>query len=192
MMNKKKMVVTWIILVILICLLLFLNYVKFFGVKNENIEEKPVEDSSAVAIENALMDIVNNFNDSDDVKNLTKDGIIVSATLKNYSIFITYTINANKTTYEFNYSNLKLLINVLDDEKNLEKFNKIYKILIKSCQKRLKNDDDIDKILDSFLNDEVKIDAIQKENVNDVIKYQMDITKKISSDNINDKNQNNN
>ncbi len=191
-MNKKKMVVTWIILVILICLLLFLNYVKFFGVKNENIEEKPVEDSSAVAIENALMDIVNNFNDSDDVKNLTKDGIIVSATLKNYSIFITYTINANKTTYEFNYSNLKLLINVLDDEKNLEKFNKIYKILIKSCQKRLKNDDDIDKILDSFLNDEVKIDAIQKENVNDVIKYQMDITKKISSDNINDKNQNNN
>lgn len=192
MMNKKKMVVTWIILVILICLLLFLNYVKFFGVKNENIEEKPVEDSSAVAIENALMDIVNNFNDSDDVKNLTKDGIIVSATLKNYSIFITYTINANKTTYEFNYSNLKLSINVLDDEKNLEKFNKIYKILIKSCQKRLKNDDDIDKILDSFLNDEVKIDAIQKENVNDVIKYQMDITKKISSDNINDENQNNN
>ena len=191
-MNKKKMVVTWIILVILICLLLFLNYVKFFGVKNENIEEKPVEDSSAVAIENALMDIVNNFNDSDDVKNLTKDGIIVSATLKNYSIFITYTINANKTTYEFNYSNLKLSINVLDDEKNLEKFNKIYKILIKSCQKRLKNDDDIDKILDSFLNDEVKIDAIQKENVNDVIKYQMDITKKISSDNINDENQNNN
>ncbi len=191
-MNKKKMVVTWIILVILICLLLFLNYVKFFGVKNENIEEKPVEDSSAVAIENALMDIVNNFNDSDDVKNLTKDGIIVSATLKNYSIFITYTINANKTTYEFNYSNLKLSINVLDDEKNLEKFNKIYKILIKSCQKRLKNDDDIDKILDSFLNDEVKIDAIQKENVNDVINYQMDITKKISSDNINDLNQNNN
>ena len=125
-MNKQKTIIMWICLTFLIVLILALNYIKFFGSPNQNIREQPVENSTSEAIDNALLDIVNNFNNSTDVQELTKDSIVASAILKNYSIFISYTINESKTTYEFKYSNLKLTINISNDEENIEKFNKIY------------------------------------------------------------------
>ena len=191
-MEHKKNLLAWISLITLIILLLFLNYIKFFSQKNTNIEEKPVENSSSRAIETALSTIVENFNTNEELNTLKEENILLSATRKNYSLFITDIENENRTVYEFKYNNLKLSINVLDEKENLEKFNRVYKILIMSCQKRIQNEDIIDEEIEKFLNGEVEIEAIQKKKSGNIINYQMDITKKISSDNINDLNQNNN
>ena len=191
-MEHKKNLLAWISLITLIILLLFLNYIKFFSQKNPNIEEKPVENSSSRAIETALSTIVENFNTNEELNTLKEENILLSATRKNYSLFITDIENENRTVYEFKYNNLKLSINVLDEKENLEKFNRAYKILIMSCQKRIQNEDIIDEKIEKFLNGEVEIESIQKKKSGNIINYQMDITKKISSDNINDLNQNNN
>ena len=191
-MEHKKNLLAWISLITLIILLLFLNYIKFFSQKNPNIEEKPVENSSSRAIETALSTIVENFNTNEELNTLKEENILRSATRKNYSLFITDIENENRTVYEFKYNNLKLSINVLDEKENLEKFNRVYKILIMSCQKRIQNEDIIDEKIEKFLNGEVEIEAIQKKKTGNIINYQMDITKKISSDNINNLNQNNN
>lgn len=191
-MEHKKNLLAWISLITLILLLLFLNYIKFFSQKNPNIEEKQVENSSSRAIETALSTIVENFNTNEELNTLKEENILISATRKNYSLFITDIENENRTVYEFKYNNLKLSINVLDEKENLEKFNRIYKILIMSCQKRIQNEDIIDEKIEQFLNGEAEIEAIQKKKSGNIINYQMDITKKISSDNINDENQNNN
>ncbi len=191
-MEHKKNLLAWISLITLIILLLFLNYIKFFSQKNPNIEEKPVENSSSRAIETALSTIVENFNTNEELNTLKEENILLSATRKNYSLFITDIENENRTVYEFKYNNLKLSINVLDEKENLEKFNRVYKILIMSCQKRIQNEDIIDEKIEKFLNGEVEIEAIQKKKTGNIINYQMDITKKISSDNINNLNQNNN
>ena len=191
-MEHKKNLLAWISLITLIILLLFLNYIKFFSQKNPNIKEKPVENSSSRAIETALSTIVENFNTNEELNTLKEENILLSATRKNYSLFITDIENENRTVYEFKYNNLKLSINVLDEKENLEKFNRVYKILIMSCQKRIQNEDIIDEKIEKFLNGEVEIEAIQKKKSGNIINYQMDITKKISSDNINNLNQNNN
>lgn len=191
-MEHKKNLLAWISLITLIILLLFLNYIKFFSQKNPNIEEKPVENSSSRAIETALSTIAENFNTNEELNTLKEENILLSATRKNYSLFITDIENENRTIYEFKYNNLKLSINVLDEKENLEKFNRVYKILIMSCQKRIQNEDIIDEKIEKFLNGEVEIEAIQKKKSGNIINYQMDITKKISSDNINNLNQNNN
>lgn len=180
-MTKKKKIITWIILIILIILVLALSYIKFFGNNNPNITEKPVENSTSTAINQALMDITNNFNNSVDIENLTKDGIVASASTKNYSIFISYIINDAKTTYEFNYNNLKLSINIENNKKNIEKFNQIYKILIKSCQKRINNLEDIDNDIDLFFQDKQELNGITKIVKNNVISYELDITKNIKT-----------
>lgn len=179
----KKKIIFWIILIILIALLLGLNYVKFFGVSNDNIEEKPVENSTSEAINTALQDITNNFNNNQEVSNLTKDGITVSAVLNNYSIFISYAIGNDTTTYEFNYSNLILSIDIENNEENIKKFNTIYKILINACQERLTNEDNIDSDIDKFLNGESTFNGIDKSINNNIITYKMDITKKHSTSN---------
>ncbi len=194
-MKRRKIIIAWIFLVILIILILALNYIKFFGNPNQNIKEQPIENSTSTAINNALLDITNNFNNSVDVQELTKDSIVASATLKNYSIFISYTVNDSKTTYEFKYSNLKLTINIANDKENIEKFNKIYKILIKSCQKRLNNTDNLNDQIDRFLNEEQELSGIIKTKKSNLIIYEMDITQKISNqltqDNGNPENTNN-
>lgn len=180
-MKKTKTIIMWIFLIILIILTLALNYIKFFGIPNQNIKETPIENSTSSAISTALLDITNNFNNSMDTQELTKDSIVASATLKNYSIFISYTVNDSKTTYEFKYSNLKLTINISNDEENVEKFNKIYKILIKSCQKRLGNTENIDEDIDNFLKGEKELLGMKKIEKNSLISYEMDITQKISN-----------
>lgn len=178
-MEKKKKIIMWGILIILIVLVLALNYIKFFATDNANIEVKPIENSSSTAIENALLEIVNNFNESDEVGELSKDGIILSASKKNYSIYVAYVVNGARTTYEFNYSNLNLFINVSSDQKNLEKFNKILMILIKSCQKRINNTSNIDRDVEKFLDGTGELNGVLRSDTDGLTSYQIDITKKI-------------
>lgn len=173
----------WIILILLIISLLFLNYIKFFGSKNTNIEERPVESSTTEAINIALKDIVKNFNNSEQVHEYAEQNIVLKATLNQYSIYINY-ITDTTVTYEFSYNNLNLDITIENELENLECFYKVYKILIYAVQKRIGNEENIDSFIDTFLKDNtnnIEHDGIKKEVQEKTIHYQMNITKKIEA-----------
>lgn len=180
--EKTKITIAWIVLLILLIMLCILNYVKFFGFYNYNnvIEEIEINESSNEAINNALSNIVNNFNNNEDLIKYKNEGITLKAILKNNSIYISHTKD-DTTTYEFNYNNLKLNINIKNETDNLEKFNTIYSILIKSIQKRIGNETDIEVLINSHINEGIDLIGINKKVSNDtkIITYNIDITKKI-------------
>ena len=72
-----------------------------------------------------------------------------------------------------------LSINIEEKEDNLDKFNKIYRILIKSIQKRIYNENNIDDLIDLHINDDIELVGIEKINNQGFISYKIDITKKI-------------
>lgn len=181
-MKKSKLIITWISLIVLVILLLALNYIKFFGKVNQYIEEKPVENSASLAINNALTEIVNHFNQNTLIQEYEKENIKINAILKNYSIYISYSTENETTTYEFDYNNLILKISIENTKENLEKFQKIYKILIDACQKRLKNSMKSQEKIENIINGSIKWNGITKEEVNQLIFYQLDITKKIENE----------
>ena len=161
-MNNKKennMVVGWILLILLIFMALGVSYVNFFVGVDKKIEEKSVDNNESEAINNALTQIVNYFNDSDKIDAL--DGVNIHAVLNNRSIFISY-ITDITTTYEFTYDNLALEITVSDDEDNLKKFHQVCEILIYAIQMRLNNGDNIEKSISSFINDNVHFKGLEK------------------------------
>lgn len=177
--SNSKRIIAWLILIILIILLLILNYVKFFGAPNNNIEEYPADSSSEQAIQTALQDIVMNFNNSEELNALSNQNIKMKAILNQHSIFISY-ITDTTTTYEFSYNNLNLSITIDKDEKNLEKFNQVYSILLKAIQKRINNtQDNIDDIITQIVNKTETYDGIIIEENEKTYFYQINITKKL-------------
>lgn len=176
--RKTKSIIAWMVLVLLIAMLLGLNYVKFFAAPNENIEERPAENSSDQAINMALEQIVENFNKSTKLTSYQEQGITMKAIVNNHSIFISY-ITDTKTTYEFSYNNLSLDIKVENTEENLEKFHIVYDILIRAVQQRIGNIEDIDPYLISFFDDSEDYEGLYKEAREDILIYHMDITKKL-------------
>ena len=181
-MEKKKgngkVIVAWVFLIILVGLLLGLNYVKFFGQSNQNIEEKPVENSADQAIDRALTQIVDNFNQHEKVKSYADNNIIIKAVLNHHSIYISY-VTDTTITYEFTYQNLGLEIVIANDEENVQKFKEIYEILIYAVQQRLGNDQDIAPYISNFLEDKVEYEGLTKSATEDTFTYQMDITQKL-------------
>lgn len=179
--KKNKKVIAWIMLFILIGIALALTYLKFFSVDNINIEERPVNNSSSNAIHNALKDITTNFNQNSKVKEYANDNIILKASVNNYSIYISY-ITDTTTTYEFTYDNLCLNIVVNNTEEDKTKFNVVYQLLIEAVQKRINNTDNLDAIINNFLTTDTTYDGLSKEEVENGIAYQMNITKKLKID----------
>lgn len=189
--NSRKRVIAWISLIILVSGLLMLNYVKFFKAPNKNIEERPVESSSATAIQTALEDIVKNFNNSEELNNYANQGIKMKATLNQYSIFINY-ITDTTVTYEFSYSNLNLSITVDNEDENVEKFHQVYSLLLKAIQKRINNDDgNLDSMISNVLSGTQMYDGMIIEEKDKIISYQVNITKKLDESNVSDINNNN-
>lgn len=178
-MKDKKIFIAWFSLIILIILILALNYLKFFGSTYNGVTEIPIENSSTTAITNALTEITNQFNQNEKIEKYKEENININALLNQYSIFIQYSKDNKTTTYEFNYSNLKLNIHVEDQKENMEKFQTIYKILIESCQKRIGNTNDLDKKIEDILNENDSWNGIIKSKEDNIIHYQLDITKKI-------------
>lgn len=178
--NNNKNFFASLLLIILIFMILGITYIKYFSIdNNKNIEERPVNESSSVAIHKSLDDITINFNDS--VKEYEQDNnITLSAVVNNYSIFISY-IDGTTTTYEFTYDNLVLNTIIDNSEENLKKFNVVYKFLVESIQKRLNNQNNIDELVEKFLTTDTNYDGLIKTKSNDIIKYQVDITKKLEN-----------
>lgn len=181
--EKIKIILAWIILIISIVSLLALHYIKFFGVENPNIEETPVENSTSEAIHTALKDIVNNFNSSEQVKEYAEQNIVLKATLNQYSIYISYITDVT-ITYEFSYSNLNLAITVENEQVNLECFYQVYRTLTYAVQKRIGNEENIDQLVLDFFNSDKSLDGMIKEESDQTIYYQMDITKKIVNESV--------
>ena len=133
--TRYKEILAIIFLIILIMISLTLTYLKFFSsyvINNDNIKEVPVNDSSSIAIHNALKTIVDNFNESENVKKYQlENNTKLTATVNNYSIFVTH-FKDKKNTYEFTYNDLCLTIKVKND--NQDEFNVVYKFLIESVQ----------------------------------------------------------
>lgn len=182
-MKNKKVILAWILLIILITILLSLVYIKNFGIYNyQDIEEiSSLDNSTDEAIELALSNIVDNFNNNEELNTLKEQNVNLNASLNNHTIFISYTKDTT-TTYEFNYHNLNLNITISDDEENLEKFNLIYKILLESIQLRIKNEDNIDALITPHITDNLDLVGIEKNinKENNTINYKIDITRKIS------------
>lgn len=184
-MNKEKIkvIIAWLSLIFLIFLFVYVNYVKFFKVFDDSGVEGSVEESSTDAIDNALSSIVDNFNSNELVEKYLNEGIKIQAVLNNNSIFISYD-DDGVTTYEFSYSNLKLNINITNESNNIDKYNKVYKILIEAIQKRIGNDDDISELINDHINNNVNYDGLVKNVNDDIIKYDIDITRKLKKEEI--------
>lgn len=182
-MNKEKIqvIISWILLMALISLFFYINHLKFFTVKiDENLqEERPVENSSSEAIEKTLTNIVDNFNKNPLIEQNKKNGITLNAIVNNYSIYITYTTDTT-TTYEFNYNNLILSINITNKEENIKKFNTVYEILIEAVQERIENKNDITGIINNHLNKNKNYKGLTKKTNDKTIRYSIDITKELT------------
>lgn len=186
MLNKlkikiNKIKIAWFILMLLLLMIVYLNYVKFVSFYTYEVEE--IEESSNEAIDIALTDIVNIFNNSEDIANYKNQGINISALSKTRSIYISYSKDTT-TTYKFNYDALTLNINIKNEEDNLNLFNTIYRILIKSIQSRIQNENnDIDDLINLHINDNIDIVGLEKkDNPDNTISYKIDITKKLKKE----------
>lgn len=177
--KKGKNIVAWVLLVALVCITLILTYLRFFSVSDTEFKEIPVNDSSSNAIHTALKDITSNFNQNVKLKEYNEqNNVILKASLNNYSIYISYITDVTMT-YEFTYDDLCLNIIINNNIEEKEKFTVIYKFLIEAVQKRINNNDDFDKIVDAFLNDDINCDGLVKIESENVTEYQMNITKKL-------------
>ena len=177
--NKRK--IAFIILYALIAFSLYITYLKFFSIENNNIIEIPVNESSSNAIHIALNNITNNFNKSTKVKKYSaENSVALQATVNNYYLYISYIDNMT-TTYEFSYDNLCLNITVNEEKSNEEEFKMILRFLIEAVQKRLNNTSDIDIYVDNFFDNDINYDGLIKVKTENGIKYQINITKKIKS-----------
>lgn len=182
MKEKNNNIIVWIFLVLLIICILILTYIKYFSIDNTSskyIKEIPINESSSIAIHNALKDITINFNENSKLKEYEQENNLeLNATVNNYSIFISY-IKDTTTTYEFKYEDLFLNIVINNTEEEKEKFNIIYKFLIEAVQKRINNSNDVNEVIEMFLTNDVNFEGLSKLVDNSTIKYQMDITRKI-------------
>lgn len=181
MLEKNKITIATVILFILICITLILTYLRFYVKADVPLQEVPINESSSNAIHEALQTITTNFNQNSDVKEyIATNNINLTAVVNNYSIYISY-IDGTTTTYEFNYENLCLNITINNDQENIEKFNLVYKFLINAIQTRINNTAQYDEIVSDFLtNDNTNYDGLIKEKIDNKIKYQVNITKKLS------------
>ena len=177
--NKRKnnRIFGWFLLILLIIAALGVSYVKFFMSGNADIEERSIENSSAEAIEKVLMEIVDNFNNHEKIKEYEDNNIKIQATQKNNNIFILYQ-DSELITYEFTYNNLFLMTTISNSDNNVNVFKNVYEILIYAVQERLKNENNIATCISSFLDGKREYDGlIRKVDGNNII-YKMDITYK--------------
>ena len=179
--KKKNKMIGWIMLIVLIIMALGISYIKFFMNENKNIEEKPIENSASEAIEKALTEITNNFNNNEKIKEYEAKNIKIQSTQNNNNIFIQYESNGT-TTYEFTYNNLFLTTTISNKEENINIFKQVYEILIYAAQERIKNKEEIETYIKSYLNDEKEYKGLSKTINKDYITYKMNITEKLTEE----------
>ena len=180
--KDSERLIAWILLISLLIISTILTYMKFFtnDYEQNEIKENPVNNSNSKAIHTALEEITKNFNEIiNSAAEYNEDNIIIKASLNNYSIYISYITDNSTTTYEFKYDNLCLITILNSNEEETNKFNLIYKQLVKAIQKRINNPEDVSEYIDNFLNENTEYDGLTKNKLENEIEYKIDITKKI-------------
>lgn len=174
--KKKSVVGLCLLLIILIGIALGITYLKFFY-KDTTGDPIIPEQKLTPAITSELNKIVDNINNDEIVKGKSKENINIKAELKKDTIAITYNNNNKKEEYNFKYNNMLLEI---ETESADEVFNEIFKIIVRANQKRLNNTNNIDNIVDQFLNNEYEINGLYKESLEaNEITYSISIDKVI-------------
>ncbi len=179
-MDKTR--VAWIMLVVLIIISLVLSYFKVLSNNNKNLSEVPVDNSASKAVDLALKQIVDNFNNDEKINEYSNQNISMNAVLKNKSIFISYKTD-KVITYEFVYNNFNLSVNINDDDENLKRFEKIFIVLNNAVQKRLNNDLDSESIVHDFLNDKKKVSGLIVDRQDKSLRVSVNILEKLNKDN---------
>lgn len=179
-MGKTK--VAWILLVVLIIISLVLSFFKVLSNDNKNISEVPVDNSASKAVDLALKQIVDNFNNDEKINEYSNQNITMNAVLNNRSIFVSYKTDT-VITYEFIYNNFNLNANVDDNATNLKKFEKVFIVLNNAVQKRLNNDLDTESIVHEFLNNKKKVSGLLIDKQGKRLRVSVNIIEKIDKDN---------
>ena len=179
-MGKTK--VAWILLIVLIIISLVLSYFKVLSNNNKNISEVPVDNSAAKAVDLALKQIVENFNNDEKINEYTNQNINMNAVLNNRSIFGSYKTD-KVITYEFIYNNFNLSVNIENNDENMKRFEKVFVILNNAVQKRLNNDIDTESIVHDFLNNKKEVSGLLIDKKDKMFRVSVNIIEKINKDN---------
>lgn len=179
-MGKTK--VAWILLIVLIIISLVLSYFKVLSNNNKNISEVPVDNSAAKAVDLALKQIVENFNNDEKINEYTNQNINMNAVLNNRSIFVSYKTD-KVITYEFIYNNFNLSVNIENNDENMKRFEKVFVILNNAVQKRLNNDIDTESIVHDFLNNKKEVSGLLIDKKDKMFRVSVNIIEKINKDN---------
>lgn len=170
--KSNKVVFAWIILILLVIIAGSLTYLKFFytiETEAENNEEL------TPAIQNELQKIVDNFNNSELVKEKTKENIAIKSKLENNVITVEYESSERKEEYNYTFNNLILIIET-DNDNNI--FKEIFKLMVYAVQKRLGNENNVDNLIEGFMNNTMEVDGLYRETIEaNKITYNIDITK---------------
>ena len=179
-MGKTK--VAWILLIVLIIISLVLSYFKVLSNNNKNISEVPVDNSAAKAVDLALKQIVENFNNDEKINEYANQNINMNAVLNNRSIFVSYKTD-KVITYEFIYNNFNLSVNIENNDENMKRFEKVFIVLNNAVQKRLNNDIDTESIVHDFLNNKKEVSGLLIEKNDKMFRVSVNIIEKINKDN---------
>ena len=170
--KSNKVVFAWIILILLVIIAGSLTYLKLFY--TIETEAKNNEELTP-AIQNELQKIVDNFNNSELVKEKTKENITIKSKLENNVITVEYESSERKEEYNYTFNNLILIIET-DNDNNI--FKEIFKLMVYAVQKRLGNENNIDNLIEGFINNTMEVDGLYRETIEaNKITYNIDITK---------------
>ena len=159
--KKKSIAGLCLLLIILIGIALGLTYLKFFYKDTTGVPIIP-DQKLTPEITNELNIIVDNINNDEIVKEKSKENINIKAKLNKDTITITYNNESKIEEYNFKYNNMLLEI---ETENNKTAFNDIFKIIVRANQKRLNNTNNIDILVEQFLNNDYEIDGLYKESL---------------------------
>lgn len=159
--KKKSIAGLCLLLIILIGIALGLTYLKFFYKDTTGVPIIP-DQKITPEITNELNIIVDNINNDEIVKEKSKENINIKAKLNKDTITITYNNESKIEEYNFKYNNMLLEI---ETENNETAFNDIFKIIVRANQKRLNNTNNIDILVEQFLNNDYEIDGLYKESL---------------------------
>ena len=179
-MGKTK--VAWILLIVLIIISLVLSYFKVLSNNNKNISEVPIDNSAAKAVDLALKQIVENFNNDEKINEYANQNINMNAVMNNRSIFVSYKTD-KVITYEFIYNNFNLSVNIENNDENMKRFEKVFIVLNNAVQKRLNNDIDTESIVHDFLNNKKEVSGLLIDKKDMMFRVSVNIIEKINKDN---------
>lgn len=172
--KSNKTAFAWIILILLITIASGLTYLKYFYTTNTEADIENNEELTPT-IQNELQKIVDNFNNSELVKEKAKENITIKSRLENNVIIVEYESSERKEEYNYTFNNLILITEIANDD---NAFKETFKIMVYAIQKKLGNENNIDNLIEGFINNTMEVEGLYRETIEaNKITYNIEITK---------------